>query len=157
MSGASASATGSPRTEATAAPAPGETGVAVPTCGEPEVRPTFWIVGCGDAAYQLKDLIYTAWGDDRATATGTLSLTRGAFVGEYPMRATFDMPVAVKEFGDRSMFSRLKVAYDAPGGPGGEAGDEFLLSEMWEQARVLLDTTPRPCRTDVPDCAPDVG
>lgn len=129
----------------------------MPTCGEPEVRPTFWVLGCGDASYQLKDLTYSAWGDDQARATGKMYLTRGPFAGEYPVRAIFDMPVAVKEFGGRTMFSRLAVTYDAPGGPGGETRDEFFLNDMWEQARMLLDSTPRPCRTDVPDCAPDTN
>lgn len=44
---------------------PATQGVALGTCGEPEVRPTFWTPNCGDAGYQLTDLCATAVGTSK--------------------------------------------------------------------------------------------
>jgi hypothetical protein len=136
LTGCGASGEALPASSVSASPsAGGSTGVAVPTCGEPETRPTWWTPSCGDAGYQLEDLVYDSWTSSRAVAHGTTLIGHGDEAGmTYRMSVTFDRPRAIAAFQDRPLFSRAVVTYLDGHGPRAAATETFDLSEVWDFA-----------------------
>lgn len=81
-----------------------DTGVALPTCSGPEVKPDWWTYNCGDAGYQLSPT-WDTWSSTTATY-----------------------------YGGRSLFSRLVVHYDSGRGPDGRSTDAMDLADVWRSA-----------------------
>jgi len=111
-----------------------DTGVALPTCSGPEVKPDWWTYNCGDAGYQLSPT-WDTWSSTTATAHGTVNIAHGIDAGSsWSVHVVFDRPRAVTYYGGRSLFSRLVVHYDSGRGPDGRSTDTMDLADVWRSA-----------------------
>ncbi|MCB5167713.1 hypothetical protein LG634_23135 [Streptomyces bambusae] len=113
-----------PATAAAGGPAaaPAET-VVVDCAGEGRVRPSDYLLACGDGNNRLVGLRWRTWGAERATATGTDMVNdcvpycaAGRFRG-HPVRVTLSLPEAWPGHGGTQRFTTLRMEFTGSAPP----------------------------------------
>ncbi|MFE9259115.1 hypothetical protein [Streptomyces sp. NPDC006879] len=111
-----------------AAPAPAPDPVVVVDCfSQPQVRPTEYLLACGDGNNRLVDLRWDSWGSRTAKATGTDMVNdcrpycaAGRF-RPYPVTVTLSNPEPWPDHPDVRRFTSIRLEYtDAAPTPAGK-------------------------------------